>query len=61
VRGHPCSGYVVTPENPRKLMGDFPASPQYYGLRSWHAGALAFEVVVPFFKGSKELVRTFSI
>jgi len=49
--GENLSRYVITPENPRKLVGDFPASPKYYGRRSWHAGALAFEVIIPFFKG----------
>jgi hypothetical protein len=51
---------VVTPENPRKLVGDFPASLKYYGGCSWHEGALAFEVAVPFFKGFKKPGRTFS-
>jgi hypothetical protein len=49
--GENLSRYVVTPENPRKLVGDIPASLKYYGHGSWQAGALAFEVIIPFFKG----------
>jgi hypothetical protein len=60
-RGHPCSRHMVTAETPRKFVGDFAASRKYYGSRPWHEGALAFEVVVPFLEGFKELVRTFSI
>src|SRR5450631_1441168 len=52
-------GHVITPETPRKLGGDFAASPKYHGGRSWYEGALAFEIVVPFFEGFKKLVRTF--
>jgi len=52
---------MVTPENPRKLVGDIPASLKYYGHGSWQAGALAFEVIIPFFEGFNKLVRTFSI
>jgi hypothetical protein len=52
---------MVSPETPRKLLGDFAASSKYHGGRPWGAvGALAFEVVVPLFEGFKELVRTFS-
>jgi hypothetical protein len=40
---------VVTPETPRKPLGDFAASSNYYGGR--HERALAFEVIIPFFKG----------
>jgi hypothetical protein len=36
-------------------------SPKFYGGRSLGSeGASAFEVVVPFLKGFKKLVRTFS-
>jgi hypothetical protein len=52
---------MVTPQTPRKLVGDFAASPKYYYGRPCREGALAFEIVVPFFKGFKELVRTFSL
>jgi hypothetical protein len=34
-------------------------SPTYYGDGRWRAGALALETVIPFFKGFKELVRTY--
>ena len=43
--------YVVTPENPRKLVGDFPVAQILWSRFLANAGALAFEVVVPFFKG----------
>jgi hypothetical protein len=33
--------YVVTPENPRKVVGDFPASLKYYGLGSWQCGRVS--------------------
>jgi len=37
--GENLSRYVVTPENPRKLVGDIPASLKYYDRRFWHEGA----------------------
>jgi hypothetical protein len=33
--------YVVTPENPRTVVGDFPASLKYYGLGSWPCGRVS--------------------
>jgi hypothetical protein len=50
--GENVSGYVVTRENPRKLVGDFPASPKYYGRRSWHAGRVSV-------RGSRSILQGF--
>jgi biopolymer transport protein ExbD len=32
---------VITPENPRKLVGDFPVSLKYYGHGSWQCGRVS--------------------
>jgi hypothetical protein len=45
--------YVVTPENPRKLVGDFPASLKYYGL-GWQCGRVSV-------RGGRSILQGFPI
>jgi len=44
--------YVVTPENPRKLVGDFPVSLKYYGHGSWQCGRVSV-------RGSRSILQGF--
>jgi hypothetical protein len=45
-------GFVeVKPETPREPFGDMATSRTYYGGARWRGGALALEVIIPFFKG----------
>jgi hypothetical protein len=44
--------YVVTSENPWKLVGDFPVSLKYYGHGSWQCGRVSA-------RGSRSILQGF--